>query len=43
MEMFVFVMALIAVMIFIDEQHAAIKRRLKARARTEDQRSRRVK
>ena len=42
MEMFLFTMALIAVMIFIDEQHAAMKRRLKARARAADQRSRRV-
>ena len=37
---FSFVMALIAVMIFVDQQHAAMKRRVKARARVEDQPSR---
>lgn len=38
MEMFLLTMALIAVMVFVATQHAAMQRRIEARARTEDER-----
>jgi hypothetical protein len=36
--MFLLTMALIAVMIFIQKQHAAMQRRIAARVQTDDQR-----